>query len=186
MLSGAEIHSPVVIFDDDPYVMGGALAEMLATQGHEVTLVTPSPQVSAWSQYTIDQSLIHRRLVSVGVDVVLNHNLQLIGNGSVELAGMFGELPTDREAATVVLVTMRTANDALVNELQELRASHHAPGIKSLAAVGDCLAPGLVAEAVFSGHRAAFELDGPDVIDQPFRIEQVPATFEPPLPWADD
>ena len=183
VLAGAEIHSPVVIFDDDPYVMGGALAEMLAGQGHEVTLVTPSPQVSSWAHFTIDQSLIHRRLISVGVDVILNHNLQLIGNGSVELTGMFGEPAMNREAATVVLVTMRTANDGLVNELKALEESGDAPGVKSLAAVGDCLTPGLVAEAVFSAHRAAFELDGPDVTDLPFRVEQVPAGFEPPLPW---
>ena len=54
VLSGAEIHSPVIVFDDDPYVMGGALAEHLAGNGHAVTLVTPSPTVSSWTEYTLD------------------------------------------------------------------------------------------------------------------------------------
>ena len=50
-------------------------------------------------------------------------------------------------------------------------------------AIGDCHAPGLLSEAVFSGHEAARLLDGPDVTDLPFRIEQVPASWDPPLPW---
>ena len=36
----------VVIFDDDHYYMGGVLAELLASEGHEVTLVTPAARVS--------------------------------------------------------------------------------------------------------------------------------------------
>ena len=50
-------------------------------------------------------------------------------------------------------------------------------------AIGDCHAPGLLSEAVFSGHETARLLDGPDVTDLPFRIEQVPASWDPPLPW---
>jgi dimethylamine/trimethylamine dehydrogenase len=45
VMAGAEVQSPVVIFDDDPYVMGGCLAELLAELGHQVTVVTPHPQV---------------------------------------------------------------------------------------------------------------------------------------------
>jgi len=33
----------VVLFDDDHYYMGGVLAELLATEGHDVQLVTPTP-----------------------------------------------------------------------------------------------------------------------------------------------
>ena len=57
-------------------------------------------------------------------------------------------------------------------------------GVESLRAIGGCLAPQLLAEAVFTGHEAARALDGPDVSDLPLRIEQVPASFEPPMPWA--
>ena len=93
----------------------------------------------------------------------------------MELAGSSGEPACDRGAALVVLVTMRTSNDSLANELRKLVESDMVPGIRSFTATGDCLAPGLTAEAVFSGHRAARELDGPDVADPPFRIEEAAA-----------
>ena len=184
VLSGAEVHSPVVVFDDEPYVMGGAIAELLAAQGHEVTLVTPAQQISPWTQFTYEQQEILRRLVSRGIEIIPSRNLRAIGDGTVELAGMFGEPPIHRDAASVVLVTMRSSNDTVVKELRSLMESGHASAIKSLNAVGDCLTPGLIADAVFSGHRVARELDGPDVTDLPFRIEQIPAAFEPSLPWA--
>lgn len=182
LFSGAEVNSPVVVFDDDPYVMGGALAELLAAQGHRVALVTPSPQVSSWTRHTFEQQQIHRRLVTLDIEVILNHNLRAIGHGEVELAGMFGEPVFRRDAASVVLVTMRTADDSLMNALRSRVESGAASGIRSLTAIGDCAAPGLIAEAVFSGHRAARELDGPDLTDRPFRVEQAPAELEPLLP----
>ena len=147
--------------------------------------MTPAALVSAWTQNTFETRQIHSRLVSLGVEVILNHNLKAIGNGTVELTGTHGEQPFHRDAASVVLVTMRTANDALVNELRNRRASGDAHGIESLTPIGDCLSPGLIAEAVFSAHCAARELDAGDIGDPPFRVEQIPASFEPPpAGWA--
>ena len=78
---------------------------------------------------------------------------------------------------------MREPSDALYRALREDRGALDEAGIRSVRAVGDCFAPGLLSEAVFSGHEAARLLDGPDVTDLPFRIEQVPASWDPPLPW---
>lgn len=91
----------------------------------------------------------------------------------MELIGTHGEHPFYRDAASVVLVTMRTANDALLNELRDRRASGDAHGIESLTPIGDCLSPGLIAEAVFSAHLAARQLDAEDIGDLPFRVEQI-------------
>ena len=57
----------VLIFDNDHFYMGGVLAEMLATAGCEVTLVTPAPMISYWTQYTLEQERIQRRLMNLGV-----------------------------------------------------------------------------------------------------------------------
>ncbi len=38
--------------------------------------------------------------------------------------------------------------------------------------IGDCLAPGTIADAVFSGHCFARELDAPDPGDVPFQRER--------------
>ena len=66
---------------------------------------------------------------------------------------------------------MRDPKDELVAALAD------APGegvIRSVTAIGDCLAPGLLASAVYSGHRYARELDTDVPVDSPpFRREVV-------------
>jgi dimethylamine/trimethylamine dehydrogenase len=42
-------------------------------------------------------------------------------------------------------------------------------GIKSVTRIGDCLAPGLIAYAVYAGHRYARELDANDLGEVKFR-----------------
>ena len=44
----------------------------------------------------------------------------------------------------------------------ERRDRWAAAGLQSVKAVGDCLAPGTIAAAVWEGHRYAEELDEPD------------------------
>src|SRR6185312_6922122 len=63
----------IVLFDDDHYYLGGVLAELLATEGKRVTLVTPAPRISEWSVNTMEQERIHRRLVEAGVELVTTH-----------------------------------------------------------------------------------------------------------------
>src|SRR5260370_42690063 len=65
------------------------------------------------------------------------------------------------EADAVVLVSQRRSNEALFRELKDsvgLEALK-AEGIDALYRIGDCEAPRLVADAVFSGHRLAREID---------------------------
>ncbi|HAG26954.1 MAG TPA: NADH:flavin oxidoreductase, partial [Rhodobacter sp.] len=52
----------VLLYDDDHYYMGGVLAELLVQKGAKVTLVTPSAHVSDWTNNTLEQATIHRRL----------------------------------------------------------------------------------------------------------------------------
>jgi hypothetical protein len=103
--------------------------------------------------------------------------------GSVTIEGMHGEPSRRLAAATVVTVTMRDPLEELYVTLRDDPRAFRDAGILSLRAAGDCLAPALLSEAVYGGHGAARALDGPDTTDMPFRIEQVPADFDPPLPW---
>ena len=70
----------VVIFDDDHYYMGGVLADLLVNNGCSVTLVTPAAYVSEWTNNTFEQALIHRRLVALDVEIVLNRAVTKITN----------------------------------------------------------------------------------------------------------
>ena len=52
---------PVVLFDDDHYVMGPLLTELLSREGYTVTLVTPAGIVGSWSQKTAEQARSHEK-----------------------------------------------------------------------------------------------------------------------------
>src|SRR5262249_54367620 len=60
----------VLLYDDDHYYLGGALAELLASEGKHVTLVTPAALVSEWTVQTMEQRRIHKRLIEAGVELL--------------------------------------------------------------------------------------------------------------------
>jgi dimethylamine/trimethylamine dehydrogenase len=158
----------VVLYDDDHYYMGGVLARRLAAAGKRVTLVTPQPMVSAWTQHTMEQSRIHAELVSAGVELLLSHSLLAADSDAVRLGCVYTGAETTLPADALVLVTARLPNDRLAIELG---ADDRGPSVE---AIGDALAPGTIAHAVWDGHRYAEELDDPDAHDRdrvPFRRE---------------
>ena len=142
----------VVLYDDDHYVMGGLLAELIAGRGHAVTLITPAPLASYWTQFTLEQARIEARLRSLGVRIVPRTTLQRISSGHVRTAGVISAEQGQWAADSVVLVADRQprieVHDALLPALENGL-------LDSLTLVGDADAPGLIAQAVFSGHRAA-------------------------------
>jgi dimethylamine/trimethylamine dehydrogenase len=70
----------------------------------------------------------------------------------------FGEA-LELEADAVVLVTQRLSDDALYLELKAGEDTLAAEGIEALYRIGDCIAPRLISEAIFDGHRLAREID---------------------------
>jgi len=89
----------------------------------------------------------------------------------VELACIFTDRIVRHEAGSVVMVTARLPNDNLYHELMAAPGTLGKAGIKSVTRIGDCLAPGMIAHAVYSGHRHARELDAPAPADLSFRPE---------------
>ncbi len=160
----------VVVFDDDFYYMGGVLSELLAGEGYDVSVVTPSAQVSQWTMHTFEVGKIQRRLMEKGVTRVTDTSLVSVGIGSVELIDVYTEQTHSLDADAVVLVTARLPREELFLELQPLQADGR---LASVRAVGDCLAPGTIAAAVWSGRRAAEEFDAPPTDNGlvPFRRE---------------
>ena len=76
----------------------------------------------------------------------------------------------DLECAALVLVTSRLPNEQLLLDLREREAEWADAGIATVRAIGDAEAPGLIAHAVYAGHRYARELDAPvDEDAVPFR-----------------
>lgn len=162
----------VVLFDDDHYYMGGVLAELLDAEGFAVVLVTPAAQVSQWTTNTLEQHLIARRLLEMGVEMKLSAAVVGADADGVTIAdghtGREGNITAD----SLVTVTGRLPHDGLVAELEARRNEWASAGLSSVRAVGDAWAPGTIAAAVWDGHRYARELDvdiDPDIT--PFRRE---------------
>jgi dimethylamine/trimethylamine dehydrogenase len=57
-------------------------------------------------------------------------------------------------------------------------------GILSVTTIGDALAPGIIAAAVFAGRRYAEELEEPRDEDAPPFKREVPELTPGPLPWS--
>ena len=161
--AGVAPAGPVVIFDDDYYYMAGLLAEKLADEGHDVTYVTPAPDVSHWTHNTMEQGRIQTKLMTLGVTIIPLHNMTAIHPDHVELTCVYTDAVQHIPCGTIVPVAMRNARDGLFTALQG-RAS-------SLTRIGDCHAPGTIAAAVYAGHRYARELGEPPVVGVPFRRE---------------
>jgi len=164
--------SRIVLFDDDHYYMGGVLAELLAGEGCDVVLVTPAPAVSQWTVNTLEQARIHKKLLAAGVHIELSTVLTATGAGLVTVADTFTSAERTIPADALVTVTARLPNDQLVTDLQERHPEWPAAGLESVTAIGDCLAPGTIAAAVWDGHRYAADLN--EEIDRdvpPFRRE---------------
>ena len=167
---GNSVSGDWVIYDDDHYYMGGVLAELLAEQGYHVSLVTPAPLISYWSQFTLEQERIQQKLMQLGVQLYPQHILDKIESDCVTLintiSGEGRELP--REG--VVLVSDRISNDVLYYELKPALDEGR---IRSLRLIGDAEAPNIIAQAVFSGHLAAREFEEEKVEETPFKVERI-------------
>ena len=160
----------VVIYDDDHYYMGGVLAELLANNGCNVTLVTPAPLVSYWSKYTLEQEHIQHKLMKLGVKLYPQTVLSEIRHDSVKLSNTVSGDELELPRNGVVLVTDRTSNDSLYYELKPALDDGK---LNSLRVIGDAEAPNIIAQAVFAGHLAAREFDEEKVEGTPFKVERV-------------
>ncbi len=173
VIAGRPIVGPVLVFDDDHYYMGGVLCEKLRQDGHEVILVTPAVDVSHWTHNTMEQERIQARLIELGVHIICSHNLVSIDAEQAELACGYTDRRQTRDCGSVVMVTAREPRDTLYTALTQRTDALQEAGIKSVSRVGDCLAPGTIAAAVYEGHRFARELDAPKQNGVPFRRELV-------------
>jgi dimethylamine/trimethylamine dehydrogenase len=161
-----------LIFDDDHYYMGSVIAEKLMEQGCRVDFVSTFSNVAAWTRHTVEQERIQARLINLGVNIIPSRNLKAFDGNRVTLECVYTGSEEEIQVDGLVMITARVPNDDLYYELASQADALSAAGIKSLARIGDCLAPGTIASAVFSGHKFACEFDEPDPGDVPFKRER--------------
>jgi len=145
----------IVIFDDDRFYMASVLAELAKQHVDKVSFVTPSAVVSPWSENTLEQVRIQKRLIELGVGIIPNHQLFGMADESVTLEDTYSGAQREITCGRLISVTSRVPNDGLWQELSETRDRWGDHNIRSVTPIGDCVAPGLIATAVYSGHAAA-------------------------------
>ena len=152
----------VMIYDDDHFYMGSVIAEALIARGCTVNFVTPAVKVAEWTDNTLEQGSIMRRLLGLGVLIHLSKAPESIGPESAVLACTWTGRQTELACSAVVMVTSRIPNDALYQTVLARRADFQSSGIISVKLIGDAAAPGPIAWATYAGRRFAEELDAND------------------------
>jgi dimethylamine/trimethylamine dehydrogenase len=160
----------VALYDDDHFYMGSVLAELLVARGNRVQFITPAVKVAEWTDNTLEQGTIMRRLLEIGVEMNLSKAPEAIGRKEITLGCTWTGRQTAMPADAVVMVTSRTPDDRLYHATRAL--DWQAAGIRTLKLIGDAAAPGPIAWATYAGRAWAEELDAPDTGDAlPFRRE---------------
>ena len=79
----------------------------------------------------------------------------------------------------MIPITARKPNDSIYFELLNKLEGSDELAAPSITRIGDCLAPGLTADAVYSGHKAAREL-GIDSTERVLRRERIVVSLQSP------
>jgi dimethylamine/trimethylamine dehydrogenase len=142
--------------------MGCSTAEFLALQGRKVTYVTHWETLGPYLRYTLEEQRMYQRLIGLGVTVMSQHLVLAYQPGQADLVHLWSGQETTLDVDSLALVTGRRSRSELYDTLLDGEQRREAAGITRLHLIGDAHTPGLIAQAVFSGHRLAREIDSPN------------------------
>jgi dimethylamine/trimethylamine dehydrogenase len=180
IMDGRLPEGPCVVHDADGYYMGGVIAERLRQAGREVTLVTPDDRVSPWAVNTGEGWRVPGHLLAQGIALLTAQDLSWFDGEAVTLACAHSGQERRLAARGLVLVGQRAPVDDLYAALRYAPDGSHAPLPFSLARIGDCEAPAIIAAATYAGHRYAQQLDRPADLDLPMPHDKVDVGFVSP------
>src|SRR6185503_10113118 len=169
LMRGQLPDGPVLLFDDEAFYIGSVMAEVLRAAGREVVYVTPDDVVAAWTTYTQEYKHVQKRLRSLGMQIVTAHNILAVDSEGAQLACVYTGREQGVTCASILAITARLPNDGLQTALEALSSDWQGAGIEAVTPIGDCYAPGLIAHAVYAGHRYARELEEPSEGEVCFR-----------------
>ena len=181
IMAGEIPEGPVLVYDQDSYYLGGVLAERLKAAGLEVTLVTPSDNVSNWAGNTSERWRIRAHLDKLGIKAIVSHSLQRFDGTNATLKCEYTGKGKNLSVKSVVMVTQRKPNDALYHDLLSKVDGKPDALPFTLKRIGDCDAPAIIAAATYAGHKYARELDENVDADAPLKHDKVDiGSDEPP------
>jgi dimethylamine/trimethylamine dehydrogenase len=179
MAGGGPKGSNVLLYDDDHFYMGSVMAELLVARGCTVDFVTPAVKVAEWTDNTLEQATIQRRLAGLGVRLHLSHAPDRIHATGADITCTWNDQTRQIACDAVLMVTARIPEDALFHDLKA--RDWKGAGIASLKLIGDAAAPGPIAWATYAGRRYAEELDQPAIGDALSFRREIAALLPPSL-----
>ena len=125
------------------------IAEMLASQGKRVQILTRWPNLShVWSVYWNEMPWIYSRMDELGVTITSLSWVKEIDSKGATCFNVINSREWRTEADSVILVTMKYSNTDVYTLLK-------ANGVKPLYLIGDAKAPRQIGEAVRDGYSVA-------------------------------
>lgn len=173
MVEGKQLGRRVLVIDTDGYYMPCGISEKLARQGHEVTQVTHLDTIAPYMRFTYEEQRQHERLVNLGVTLIPQHVVTHVNEREATLIHVWSGAEQTLAFDGVVTVTQRRSRCEIYDTLEDDQERLDAAAIKGLYLIGDAHTPGMIAQAIFSGHRLAREIDSPDpAVPLPFIRER--------------
>jgi NADPH-dependent 2,4-dienoyl-CoA reductase/sulfur reductase-like enzyme len=143
LVGDCEAGATVVVLDGDGHVTPLGVAELLASRGSRVTIVSASPMVGHKLVDEMNLPYAYARLAEHGVEMLANTWAGEIRPGEIELFNVYAPAKQKvLQADTVVMAAGRRAHDDLYFQLEGR--------VPELHRVGDCVAPGDIGGAILS------------------------------------
>ena len=151
----------VLVYDCQADQMALGMTQYLQARGHEVELVSPFADIANRAHQDGVSFALRGEILAAGGRLRPSLMLAAVaGGGATFVDEALHETEVDCDA--IVLMTRRASDDALFMALHGMPQRRAQEGIEALYRIGDCAAPQDLAEAIFSGHRLAREIDSPD------------------------
>lgn len=180
--AGKAIGQKVVILDSDGYFMAISIAQTLAEQGKEVTIVTHHDRVAPITDLTLESYNLRRMMREKGIGERVGHWVERVetadGGARVVIYDRYrdgvqrttepklgvyprrlGDAVEVLACDSVVLCTARESNRGLYDDLVAQKHRWTEARIEAVVRSGDCLAPRILADAIFDGHRIGREIE---------------------------
>jgi dimethylamine/trimethylamine dehydrogenase len=169
LMDGKFPQGRVVVFDDDGFYYASVAAELLRQHGCDVTHVTPEDSIAPFSRNTLDYPHIRLRMAELGIHGMVSSNIIRYEEATLHIEDVWTRQSSELPCDALVLVTARVPDDGLYQDLLRHQTEWADAGIRSVRCIGDAEAPGLIAHAVYAGHRYARELGEPAAADVRFK-----------------
>ena len=153
----------MLVYEGEDYYVGASVAQLLAAQGHSVTVATQHQVLGAWMEKTLEHPWMMSDLRRLGVKVLTGTMLKEVRPGVAVTSDIWQpEAVTEHAIDSVVMCSGRISNAELYQELRLYSDQVREAGIEQLFLIGSASAPGMMVDSIFDGHRLAREIDSAD------------------------